>query len=91
MKSYLEKNNLHYFAFAINSKKPIKAVIHHLPPTAPAEVMSNILEDLGFNAINVRKMMITRGAPHGQTRIETLPLFRYLNKKSKISRDILAE
>lgn len=32
MKSYLEKNNLHCFIFSINSEKPIKEIIHHLPP-----------------------------------------------------------
>jgi hypothetical protein len=32
MKSYLEKDNLHFFTFSPNSKKPIKAVICHLPP-----------------------------------------------------------
>jgi hypothetical protein len=31
MKSYLEKNNLHYFTFSPNYEKPIKAVICHLP------------------------------------------------------------
>jgi hypothetical protein len=84
MKSYLEKNNLHYFTFPVNSKKPIKAVINHLPPTTPAEVMSNNLEDLGFNGIKVGKMMVTRRAPHGQTCMETLPLFLVtLTRKTK--------
>jgi hypothetical protein len=45
MKSYLEKNNLHYFTFSQNSEKPIKAVIRHLPDT-PTEDISNSLEDL---------------------------------------------
>jgi hypothetical protein len=51
MKSYLRKNNHHYFIFSPNSEKPIKAVIHHLPADTPAEVISNSLEDLGFNVI----------------------------------------
>jgi hypothetical protein len=37
MKSYLDKNDLHYFAFSPNSEKPIKAVIHHLPLDMPVE------------------------------------------------------
>jgi hypothetical protein len=37
MKSYLQKNNLHYFTFSPNFEKPIKAVIRHLPPDTPAE------------------------------------------------------
>jgi hypothetical protein len=53
-KSYLEKNN-HYFSFPPNSEKPIKAVIRHLPSSTPAEDISNSLEDLGFNVINLRQ------------------------------------
>jgi hypothetical protein len=54
MKSYLEKHNLHYFTFSPNSEKSIEAVIRHLPPDTPAEDISNSLEDVGFNVINVR-------------------------------------
>jgi hypothetical protein len=59
MKSYLEKNNLPYFIFSPNSEKPIKAVIHHLPPDTPAEDISDSLEDLGFSIINVRQTAAT--------------------------------
>jgi hypothetical protein len=59
MKSYLEKNNLHYFTFSPNFEKPIKTVIHHLSPDMPAEDTSNSLEDLGFNIISVRQMTAT--------------------------------
>jgi hypothetical protein len=65
------ENNLYYFAFSPNSEKPIKAVIHHIPP----ENISNSLEDLGFNVINVRQMTAIRRAPKGQTHVELLPLF----------------
>jgi hypothetical protein len=75
MKSYLEKNNVHYFTFSPNSEKPIKAVICHLPPNMPAENISNSLENFGFNIVNMRQMMITRTAPNGQTHMEPLPLF----------------
>jgi hypothetical protein len=37
MKSYLEKNNLHYFTFFPNSEKPIEAAIRQLPPDKQAE------------------------------------------------------
>jgi hypothetical protein len=53
MKSYLEKNNLHYFTFYPNSKKPISAVIRHIPPGMPAEDIFSTLEKLGFNVINM--------------------------------------
>jgi hypothetical protein len=56
MKFYLEKNNLQYFTFSTLSEKPIKTVIRHLHPPTPAEHISNSLEDLGFNVINVRQL-----------------------------------
>jgi hypothetical protein len=56
MKSYLEKSNLHCFTFSPNSEKPLKAVIHHLSADTPAEDISNKLEDIGFNTINMRQM-----------------------------------
>jgi hypothetical protein len=65
IKSYLEKNNLHYFIFSQNSKEPIKAVIHHLSPDTSAEDISNSLEDLGFNIINMEQMVATRAASNG--------------------------
>jgi hypothetical protein len=71
MKSYLKKNNLHYLTFT-NSEK---TVIRHHPPDTQAKYISNNLEDLGFNVINVRHMMATRTAPNGQTHVEPLPLF----------------
>jgi hypothetical protein len=51
MKSYLETNNLRYFTFSPNSEKPIKAVIHHLPPDTQAEDISNSLEDLCLTSL----------------------------------------
>jgi hypothetical protein len=75
MKSYLEKNGLHYFTFSPNSKNSIKAVILHLPPETPAEDISNGLEDLALNVVNVRQMTANRRAPNGQTRVKPFPQF----------------
>jgi hypothetical protein len=75
MKSYLEKNNHQYFTFSPNSEKPIKVVISHLPPATPAEDISNSLENLGFNIINVRQLTTNRRAPNSQIYVENLPLF----------------
>jgi hypothetical protein len=75
VKSYMEKNYLHYFTFSLDSEKPMKAVIRHLPPDMPAEDISNSLEDLGFNIMKVRQMMATRTAINSQTHVEPLPLF----------------
>jgi hypothetical protein len=76
MKSSPEKNNLQYFTFSPKSEKPIKAVICHLPPDMPAEDISNSLEDLGFNIINVRQLTTNQRAESGQTHVEALlPLF----------------
>jgi hypothetical protein len=91
MKSYLEKNNLQCLTFFPNSEKAIKAVIRHLPPDTPAEHISNGLEDLGFNVINVRQMTATRLASNGQTHVKTLPLFLVTLTRNKITRDIQAE
>jgi hypothetical protein len=74
MKSYQEKNNLHYFTYSPNSKKPIKEVIHHLPPDTPAGGISNGLEDSGFSVINVKQMTVTRRAPNEQTHVTLLSL-----------------
>jgi hypothetical protein len=65
---------LHYFTLSSSSEKPIKVVIRHLPSDKPAEDISNSLEDLGFNVINVRQTMANRRTPHGQAYVETLPL-----------------
>jgi hypothetical protein len=52
MKFYLWKNNLHYFTLTLNSEKPIKGVIHPLPPDTPAkDSISNSLANLGLNNI----------------------------------------
>jgi hypothetical protein len=64
-----------YFTFSPNSEEPIKTVIRHLPPHTPAEGISNSLEDLGFNVIQVRQLTTNRGAPNGQPQLETLSLF----------------
>jgi hypothetical protein len=74
MKSHLDKNDLQYFTFSPNSEKLIKAVIRHLPPDTSAEDVSNRLENLEFNVINVRQWTTNRRAPNGQTHAETLPL-----------------
>jgi hypothetical protein len=71
----MERNNLHYFTSSPNSEKPIKAVIRHLPPDTPAEDISNGLEGLGFNVINVRQMQATRTSPNGQAHVAPFPLF----------------
>jgi hypothetical protein len=83
MKSYLEKNNLHYFIFSKNSEKPIKEAIHHLPPDTPVEDISSSLDDLGFNVTNMRQMSHSKSTqqpnPHGNSP----SILCYLNKKQK--------
>jgi hypothetical protein len=72
-----------------NSEKPIKVVIRHLPPDTPAEDISNSLEDLAFNVINVRQMMANRLARKGQTHVEPLLLFLVnLTRNIRFQRDI---
>jgi hypothetical protein len=38
VKSYLEKNNLNYFTFSLNSEKPVEAVIVIFPQTCQRKV-----------------------------------------------------
>jgi hypothetical protein len=91
MKSYLEKNDTHYFTSSPNSEKPLKAVIRHPPPDTPAKDISNSLPDLDFSVINVRQMTVIQRAPNGQTHVELLPLFLVAFTRNKISRDIQAK
>jgi hypothetical protein len=53
----------------------MKAVIRYFPPHTPQEDISDSLEDLGFNVINVRQMTANRRATHRQTYVDALPLF----------------
>jgi hypothetical protein len=84
MKSYLKKNNLHYFTFSSNSQRTIEAIICQLPPDTPVEDISNNPEDLGLN-INARQMMATQRAPKGQTHVEPLPLFLVTLTRNTVS------
>jgi hypothetical protein len=58
IKSDLKKNNIHYLT-SPNSEKPMKGVNHHLPPGMPVKDIFSILQELGFNIINMRQMMAT--------------------------------
>jgi hypothetical protein len=50
--------------------------------------MSNSLEDLGFNVINVRQVTATLRAPNGQqTHVEPFPLYLVTVVGDKILRD----
>jgi hypothetical protein len=88
MKSYLEKNNLQYFTFPPNSKKPVRVIIRHLTPYTPAEDISNSLEGFGFSVINVRQLTTNRRAPNGQTHLEKLPLFLVILRRNVKSQEI---
>jgi hypothetical protein len=80
MKFYLKQKNLHYFTSYPKSEKLIKAIIHHLPLDMTVEDISNGLEDLGFNIINVRQTRDTQTAPkESMWNPPSIPC--YLNKK----------
>jgi hypothetical protein len=77
MKSYLERNNLHYFTFSPNSGGEKKNYNGSNPPLLPdtwVEFISNSLEDSDF-IINVRQRMATWTAPNRQNHVESLLLF----------------
>jgi hypothetical protein len=87
MKSYPKKNDLQYFTFSPYSEKPFKAVIRHLPGM-PTEDISNSLQDLGFNVINVRQLTTNQKAANGQTHVETLLLFLVTLTRNMKSQEI---
>jgi hypothetical protein len=72
--SYLENNNLACFTFYPKSLKPIKAVIHHLPLSNPAEDISHGLVSLGYDVISAKQMTATRQTPPEGTTIINIPL-----------------
>jgi hypothetical protein len=55
IKTFLEKKELSFYTFFPKSKKPIKAVIRHLPMNTPAEDISDGLVGLGFDVISAGK------------------------------------
>jgi hypothetical protein len=63
-------------------------VIRHLPSDTAGEDIPNSLEDSGFNIINVRQLTTNRGAPNGQTHVETLPLFLVTSTRNVKSQEI---
>jgi hypothetical protein len=72
---HFESNNLPYFTFYPKSRKPIKAVVRHLPDSAPAEEISDGLMNLYFDIISVKQMSTTRRSPaEGMTTVN-IPLF----------------
>jgi hypothetical protein len=60
VKSYFTNKNLPFYSFFPKFQKPIKAVIHHLPPNTPAEDISDGLVNRGFDVISVKQMTSTR-------------------------------
>jgi hypothetical protein len=88
MMSYLEKSNLHHFTISQNYEKPFKAAVPHLSPDTPGEGISNSLEDLGFNIINLGQMTATRRTPSRQTHMESLTLFLVTLTRSIQSEEI---
>jgi hypothetical protein len=74
--SHLENNNFPYFNFYPKSQKPIKAVLHHLPYTTPAEDISDGLINIEFDVISTRQMSVTRQSPAERTTaVKITPLF----------------
>jgi hypothetical protein len=67
VKSRFTNHNLSYYSFFPKSQKPIKAVIRHLPPYTPAKYISEELENLGFDVINVKQMTTTRRSLSDET------------------------
>jgi hypothetical protein len=73
--SHFKSNNLPYFTFYPKSRKPINAVIWHLPFTTPAEDISGGLVNLGLDDISGKQMFTAcRSHAEGTTTVN-IPLF----------------
>jgi hypothetical protein len=59
IRSHFESNHLRYFTFYPKSQKLIEAMIWHLAISAPAEDVSDGLENLSFDVISVKQMSTT--------------------------------
>jgi hypothetical protein len=73
IKSHFEGNNLYFFNFYPKSKKPIMAVISHLPLNTPAEDICNGLVSLDFDVVSVKQMTTTRLSPPEKSKTTNLP------------------
>jgi hypothetical protein len=85
--SHFESNNLPYFTFYPKSQKSIKAVIRHLPVSAPAEDISDWLVNLGFEVISVKQISTTRRSPADGTTVN-ITLFLITLRRTSKSHDI---
>jgi hypothetical protein len=68
IRHYLDCQYLNYYTFFSKSVKPIKAVTGHLSDT-PAEDISNVLVELGFEIISVKQMTSRKTIRDGGTRV----------------------
>jgi hypothetical protein len=75
IKSHFETNNLSYYLFYPKSKKPMKAVIRHLPHNTPAEDIYDGLVSHGFDVISVKQITATHQSPTEGSKTINLPLF----------------
>jgi hypothetical protein len=75
IRSHFDSNNLQHFTFYLKSQKPIKAVIHHLPPSTPAEGISDVLVNPAFDVISVKQMFTTCLSPAEKTITVKIALF----------------
>jgi hypothetical protein len=87
VKAHFESNNLSYYTFYPESKRPIKAVICYLPINTPAENIAEGLVDFGFEVISIRQMSTAHQSPEGTTSI-TLPLFLVTLPRTTKSQDL---
>jgi hypothetical protein len=89
IKTFFDNSKLSYYTFFPKSEKPMTAVIRQLAIHTPGEDISNGLEDMGFNVVNVKHMTTTRKSPEDGPRSEFLPLFLVTLPRTTKSTDIL--
>jgi hypothetical protein len=67
----------------------LKDVIRHLPHNTPAEDISDVLVNFGFDVISVKQMTATRWSPSDRSTIKNLPLFLINLPRTAKSQEIL--
>jgi hypothetical protein len=72
----LEAKTLPFYTLHPKTKKPVKAVMRHLPgDNPPSEDISNELVALGFSFISVRQMEASKFQPQGGAQLTNLPFY----------------
>jgi hypothetical protein len=77
-----------FFTFYTKGDKPVKAVKRHLHSNTSSEDITVALQELDYEVISVRHMMIKRPSPEGGVTLVSFPLFLITLVRNQKSLDI---